>query len=293
MPRLLPIDSSFPQQHSVLWLLEPPSSSAHSLCERVFEGTYDKPFIVDSWPWRFLHFDFESVQSVMLLEDPDKLCFAYTRKMMMFLLFNRTPQRILLLGLGGGSLAKFCYRHLYPAALTAVEINPAIIVLREEFRIPADDTRFRVLCADGASYLSHLPRSKDVILVDACDRQGVAPQLDSIEFYQNARRCLSPEGVFVSNLCGDWKSCASHLRKIADVFGDNLLALNVRSSRNVIVFAFKEPRDDFDWDHLQRMAVDLKCHYGLNFQRYVRRMALDWSLHRWHDAIARSRLRML
>jgi spermidine synthase len=281
LSRLMAIDSPFPKQASVLRLLEPPGSSSQSLYESVVSGTYDKPFIVDCWPWRYLHFDFHSVQSAMHLADPDKLCFAYTRKMMLFLLFNRTPRRILLLGLGGGSLAKFCYRWLPHSAVTAIEINPTIIALRKEFRIPEDDERFRVLCADGSTYVAHLPRSKDVILVDACDAQGVAPQLDCIEFYENARRCLSPGGVFVSNLCGDWKNCASHLRKIADVFGDDLLALKVRDSRNLIVIAFKEPRAEFDWDRLQRMAIDLKRHLGLNFERYLRRMAQDWSLHKW------------
>jgi spermidine synthase len=289
MARLIAIEQALPQQYGLLRLLEPPGSSSRSLCERVFNGTYDKPFIVDSWPWRFLHFDFESVQSVMHLANPDELCFAYTRKMMMFLLFNQTPQRILLLGLGGGSLAKFCYRRLPDSAVTAVEINPTIVALRDEFLIPEDDERFRVLCADGASYVAQSSRCKDVILFDACDRQGIAPQFNAVEFYQNARRCLSPDGVFVANLCGDWKDCASHLRKIADTFGDDLLALKVRASRNLIVFAFKEHRGDFDWDRLQRKAVDLKGHLGLNFERYVRRMSLDWSLRKWRGAIARPR----
>jgi spermidine synthase len=284
MPRLFAIESPFPEEHGVLHLLEPPGSCPQSLRERLFAGTYDKPFIVDSWPWRFLHFDFDSVQSAMHLEDPDKLCLAYTRKMMTFLLFNRTPKRILLLGLGGGSLAKFCYRRLRSAAITVIEINPAIIALREEFRIPADDERFRVVRADGSAYVARLPACKDVILVDACDREGVAPQLDAVEFYQDAHHCLSPGGVLVINLCGEWKCCASHMRKIHDVFGDDFLALKVRSARNVIVFAFKERRAEIDWDRLNIMAVNLKRRLGLDFPQYVRRIALDWSLRKWQDA---------
>jgi len=273
----------------VLRLLEPPGSCRQSLCERVFDGTYDKPFIVDSWPWRYLHLDFESVQSAMHLEDPDKLCLAYTRKMMAFLLFNRTPKRILLLGLGGGSLAKFCYRRLHRATVTVIEINPAIIALREQFRIPPDDERFRVIRGDGSAYVAHLPPRKDVILVDACDRQGVAPELDAIEFYQNTQRCLAPRGMLVINLCGDRKCCASHLRKIRDVYGDAFLALKVKSSRNVIVFAFKARRARIDWDRLNIMAVNLKCRLGLNFPQYVNRMALEWRLRKWQ--IARSCVR--
>jgi spermidine synthase len=269
------MESPLPEQHSMLRLLEPPGSCRKALWERLFDGTYDKPFIVDSGVRRFLHFDLDAVQSAMHLAHPDRLSLAYTRKMMAFLLFNRAPARILLLGLGGGSLAKFCYRHLPNAAVTAVEVNPDVIALREEFRIPPDDDRFRVICADGAAYVARLSRSKDVILADACDRVGIAPELDAIEFYQDAHRGLSRGGVFVTNVCGDMNCCTAHVVKIRDVFGDGCMTLQVRSAGNVIVFAFKEGRPELDWEQLEAAAVDLKRTFGLDFPRYLRRIALD------------------
>src|SRR6185312_6391242 len=217
--RLLAIASPFPEAHSVLRLLEPPGSCHKTLWERLSDGTYDKPFIVDSGPRRFLHFDLETVQSAMRLDDPDRLSLRYTRKMMAFLLFNRAPERILLLGLGGGSLAKFCYQRLPFTALTAVEVNPDVIALREEFRIPCDDSRFRVICANAVTYGARLNRSKHVILADACDRAGIAPEINEIEFYQHAPRCLSPGGVFVINMCSDIDRCLAHLAKVRAALG--------------------------------------------------------------------------
>jgi spermidine synthase len=283
--QLLAIESPFPEAHSMLRLLEPPSSCHKALWERLFDGTYNKPFIVDSGPRRFLHFDLDSVQSAMHLEDPHKLTLAYTRKMMAFLLFNRAPARILLLGLGGGSLVKFCHRRLPRTALTAVEMNPHVIALRDEFRIPPDDDRFRVICADAATYVERLKRSKDVILADACDRTGIAPELDAIEFYRNGHRCLSPGGVLVSNMCSDINNCAAHLTKIRKVFGDDFMTLQVRPHGNVIVFAFKEPRPAIDWERLAAVAVDLKRRYRLDFPRYARRLAIDRKLRRWQQLI--------
>ncbi len=275
-PRLFAVEGSLPEQQCVLRLLEPPGSCPQTLWQRVFDGSYDKPFIVDSGLLRFLHFDLQCVQSAMHLEDPDKLNLAYTRKMMAFLLFNHAPRRILLLGLGGGSLAKFCYRRLPCTAVTAVEVNPDVIALREEFLIPPDDDRFRVIRADGAMYVARLPPCKDVILADACDREGVAPQLDAIEFYENARRCLSRGGVFVTNLCGDLYDRAAHFLKILDVFGDEFMTLRVKPDGNVIVLAFKERRPEIDWEHLEAAAEELKRRLGLDFPRYV----LDWKLGR-------------
>jgi spermidine synthase len=281
--RLLAIESPFPEAHSILRLLEPPGSCHKALWERLFDGSYDKPFIVDSGLRRFLQFDLDCVQSAMYLDDPLKLTLAYTRKMMAFLLFNRAPERILLLGLGGGSLAKFCHRRLPRTVLTAIEVNPDVIALREEFRIPPDDDRFRVICADGATYVGRLKRSKDVILADACDRRGIAPELDAIEFYRDAHRCLTPGGVLVTNMCSDMSNCAVHVTKIRQVFGDDFMTLQVRPHGNVIVFAFKEPRPAIDWDGLEATAVDLEHRYPLDFPRYVRGLAIDWKLRRWEQ----------
>ena len=285
-PRLLTIESPFPEQHHRLRLLEPPDSCHESLWGRLFSRTYDKPFIIDSGSQRRLQFDLYTVQSAMLREDPDRLILAYTRKMMTFLLFNRTPARILLLGLGGGSLAKFCYRRLPYSAIKAVEVNADVIALRDAFRIPPDDARFRVFRADAADYVAHLGCSEDVILADACDREGIAPKLDSVQFYQDVRRCLAGGGVFVANMCGDDDRWTAHVDKIRTVFGDELMTLQVRPNGNVIVFAFKERHLEIDWHQLESAAVDLKRKFGLDFPRYIRRIAINWKLRRWQHLFA-------
>jgi spermidine synthase len=273
--RLLAIESPFPDANVKLRLLEPPDSCHEALREQVYSGSYDKPFVVDNGPRRFLHFDFGAIQSVMELSNPIRLALAYTRKMMAFLLFNRDPKRILLLGLGGGSLAKFCYANLPAASLTAVEVNQDVIALRDEFGVPADDHRFRVISVDGAAYISILTHDKDVILADACDRKGIAAELGSTEFYRNARRGLAANGVFVANICGDKDSVAAHLARLRDAFDDQILTLPVRADGNIIVFGFKERLPELDWERMETGAADLKERFHLDFPRYARRLAVD------------------
>jgi spermidine synthase len=269
-----------------LRLLEPPDSCKPTLCARVLTGTYRKPFIIDRKQHRSLHFDLETVQSAMNLKDPDALSLAYTRKMMAFLLFQRDPERVLLLGLGGGSLAKFCYRRLLHATITAVEVNPDVIALREEFRIPTDDDRFRVICANGASYLKGSGRSKDVILADACNRDGTAPECDTIEFYERARQRLTDQGMFVTNMCNDTLRCAVQLAKIRTVFGSEPLVLRAGPRGNIILFAFKGKVSEINWEHLEAVAVELKTQFELDFPRYVRRLATYWKVRRWSRLFA-------
>lgn len=262
----------------MLRLLEPPGSCRETLREKVYSGSYDKPFVVDTGTRRFLHFDFGAVQSAMDLSSPGRLALAYTRKMMAFLLFNCAPERILLLGLGGGSLAKFCYANLPAASVTVAESNRHVIALRDEFNIPADDHRFRIVNVEGAAYVSGLTRSEDVILADACDRSGLAAEVDSVDFYRQARGHLSPGGVFVINLCGDRSSMAAHLTKLREAFEGQLLSLPVRNDANLIVFGFRERRVDLQRERIESLAPDLKRRFRLDFPRYVRRIAWDSGL---------------
>jgi spermidine synthase len=276
--RLLAIESPIADANTMLRLLEPIGSCHAELRDRVYSGSYDKPFVVDNGIRRFLHFGFGSIQSAMDLSNPGRLTLAYTRKMMAFLLFKCEPRRLLMLGLGGGSIAKFCYRHLPGATLRAVEVNADVIALRDEFGIPADDSRFRVIHADGADHLARVKTREDVILVDAFDREGKAEGLDSTEFYRLARSRLSACGVLVANLCGDHSSISNQMAKISEAFRDQLLTTRVRNDGNTIVFAFKGRRPVSRWTRIEKDAEDLKRRFRLDFPRYARRIAADSDL---------------
>ena len=269
---LLEIPTPFPLPNSRVLLLEPTGSYGPELSRQLLDGTYDKPFILDCGAQRFLHFDLDKVQSLMRCDDPDALCLRYTRKMMAFLLFNPQPRRILILGLGGGSLAKFCYRHLPSATITAVEIDPCVIALRDEFRVPPDDKRFRVLQGDGTRYVAPRGPRKDVILVDTYDCHGAAPGLASAQFYHHARHRLTLGGVLVMNIHGDACERTGQFAKIRGVFGKRIIALPVREDGNLIVMAFRTDEAIRNWARRERLALALEERFGLNFPRFVRKM---------------------
>jgi spermidine synthase len=269
---LLEIASPPPLAAGRLRLLEPVGSSHARLLEQLIDGTYNKPFIEDCGPLRYLHFDLDNVQSVMRLDDPDALCLAYTRKMMAFLLFNSQPRRILQLGLGGGSLAKFCYRYLPEALITVLEIDPDVLALREEFRVPLDDQRFRVVEGNGVEYVAGRAPRDDIILVDACDRNGLSPTLLAPDFYSNLRRRITTSGVLVVNICGDETDAESHLARIRGVFGQRLITLPAKEDGNLIVLGFRTEPRVWNGVELDAHARRLEERFGLAFPRYVRQM---------------------
>lgn len=204
-----------------------------------------------------LSFESSLIQSCMRLDAPDELVLDYTRAMMGFLLLNPVPQAILMIGLGGGSMLKYLHRHLPHADITAVEVHQGVIDLRQDFHIPPDDERMRIVCADGALFLASPPRHYDVILVDGFTGTGMPPSLCSRAFYQHCRQALTPPGLLVANVQADSAEEKLIAKRLAKVFDDGLALVESDEGGNLIALA--GPRDamaqcglEFDarWDRL-------------------------------------------
>jgi len=199
-----------------------------------------KPFVHETRKMKSLHFSIAEVQSCMDLAAPDSLDLAYTRTMMGFLLFHPAPLRIGMVGLGGGSLAKFCYRHLPQADITVLEINPHVIALRQDFSLPEDDARFRVIRADGSRYVRAHENAFDVLLVDGYDCDGLPGALSSKRFYDDVFDCLRPSGVMAANIHLENQEFSLLVARVGRSFNHRPLAVNEHESGNAIVFARKD-----------------------------------------------------
>jgi spermidine synthase len=182
-----------------------------------------------------------NVQSEMLLSRPARLVLAYTRAMMCFALFVPRPRHIVMVGLGGGSLAKFCYRHFPEARITVLELRADVIALREQFLVPPDDARFRVVHADAADWLAGQRDPADVIVVDGFDEAGLPRALCSSRFYADCRRNLRNGGVLVANIFSYDPHYAAMLGRLRLVFDDRLCWFDKVAGNNRIVFAVKAP----------------------------------------------------
>jgi spermidine synthase len=187
-----------------------------------------------------LRFDMATVQSAMRLNNPNALELEYTRTMMRCLLFNATPKSMLMIGMGGGSLAKYAHHTLPQTDITVVEINPHVVALRDRFLLPPDGPRFRVLQADGADYVrdaAKLSTRYDTILVDAFHFDGAPAAISSKAFFQACRALLSKHGVLVMNLESEPGQCQPVLARMGDAFDGAVSSVLIDSSGNRIAFA--------------------------------------------------------
>jgi spermidine synthase len=198
---------------------------------------FEKPIVQETASVKSMMFSDIDIQSRMSVERPDELQFEYTRLMMGVLLFQPQPKRMLMVGLGGGSLAKFCYKHLPDAHITVVEINPHVIALRQSFHIPDDDARFQVLQMDAADFMAQTDQNFDVVLVDGFDPQGQPEQLCSPQFYSDCRRVLHAGGVVVVNLHRLSAYRDVYVDRLDAAFNGALWVVNAPGTTNCVVFA--------------------------------------------------------
>jgi len=252
-----------------LFLLEPPTACAGELRCRLLDETYGRPYVVDDGDWRYLHFDQRLVQSAMRLAAPNALEVRYTQKMMSCLLFRPQPRRIVLIGLGGGSLAKFCHVRLPAAQVCVVESNRDVIALRDAFQVPADGPRFEVVEADGAAYLAGAGKGIDLLLVDAFDRHGFADSLATEAFFGQAGAKLAGGGVLAVNLAGDKQRYVGVVATAMQVFDDRCILLPVREDDNRVLLAFNDAAFQPDWRRLRNRARELRARHGLDFPAFL------------------------
>lgn len=267
-PPLLELPGRVAGEAVTVRVLEPAHSDPARLYEKIQAGRYTRPFIIDDGETRQLLFGLDFIQSSMRIDEPYALDFAYTRKMMAFLLFVPDPGHVLMVGLGGGSLAKFCHRHLPRARLTVVEVDPDVIALRGEFGIP-DDPRLAIVQADAADYLPAAEGDTDVLLLDGFDCNGIAPAFLSRGFYRMARRRLRPGGLLVANFAGPRKYWSRHLAFLNEAFDGQVQLGTVAGGDNHIAFAFDEAGCTIDRQQLEARAAVLADQFPLDFPAIV------------------------
>lgn len=227
-------------------------------------------YIAEKFGVRTLHIGSDTVQSAMRINAPNDLELSYTRSMMGFLLFNEKPQSVLVIGLGGGSVAKFI-RHRMPwVKIRVIEINERVLtVARRYFAVPENDERFEVIIGDGAEFVSRPDVSADVLLVDGYDGESHVEAVSTLAFYRDCHARLNPAGLLVVNLWGGDREFNETLKRIELAFPAGTLCLPAERPGNVIVFGFRTEPGNVLWSELETRAARLTTQYELEFARFV------------------------
>ncbi|WP_068639634.1 spermidine synthase [Thauera butanivorans] len=236
---------------------------------------------------RYLHFGSDWVQGAMRIRKPDALELAYTREMMAGLLLRdglaedtgRWPKKVLIIGLGAASLAKFVYRHCPQARIRVVEIAPTVVAAaRQFFKLPAEDARFSIHVGCGAQYVLEKDETWDYILVDGFDRNARAGALDTLPFYQAVRSRLSGQGLMAVNLFGRSRGYKASVERLLKAFDDRVVAFPSCDSGNVVAFAADGEAIERPLAELRERARLLKTTTGLDLGPTITRLEQSGSV---------------
>ncbi|MEE9336539.1 MAG: spermine synthase [Methylococcaceae bacterium] len=231
--------------------------------------------IVDTKGIRALHFGSSSRQSTMILDEPEQLHSLYAKAMMGLLLFNDSPEDILMIGLGGGAIAKYLLHQFSQCKIKVVEYRSSVLkVAYSHFDLPFDH-RLKVKIGCGGEYVSQqskkLEEKHDIMVIDAYDHEGMALEVSSEKFFDNCRTLLKDDGLLAINLWGTNKDLFKEVAwNMGRIFEWKILFLPVRKRGNIIGFAFRENAPKYTIKQLREKAKHLEQHYQIDFPIFVR-----------------------
>ena len=230
----------------------------------------------DDGPVRHLHLDSQWIQGSMLMDAPNVLVHEYVQRMMAWLLLtdlDTVPKlQALQLGLGAGSLTKFCHK-VVRMKTCAIEINPQVIrACRGWFKLPLDNSRVQVILGDAALEILN-PKwwgAVDALQVDLYDHEAAGPVLDTEAFYRDCRRLLTPTGCMTVNLFGRSSNFQRSSDKIAAAFGrDAIWAFKATREGNTVVLAQRTASRPKRAELVARAEI-IQARWGLPANQWVR-----------------------
>lgn len=222
---------------------------------------------------RSLHLGSPTIQSSMRVKDPYALVLAYSWGMMSSLLFKPDIKNTVLVGLGGGSIAKYVWKYCPQIRQTVIELNPQVIqVARSHFFVPDDDTQLQIIAGDGIAYIQQHPGSCDWLMMDAFGSTGLPPDFCTQAFFDDCAEALLPDGLLAINLWGSDKNFDIYLQRMARSFEQRVLMMPTGKPGNIIVFGFKPELPIPDLAILRKRAQEAAHTHSIAFPDLIDRL---------------------
>lgn len=163
------------------------------------DSPYQQVRVRDDQLFRYLVLD-RTFHAVMWKADPLPLFLPYSQLMVASLALAPEPRRGLILGHGGGSLAKWLARYWPELELDVVEFDPAVVRMAEDYFDYRPPANHHVHVKDGRAFLHGTDHQYDLIWIDAFARHMIPFHLTTVEFFALVRAHLRPDGVVAVNL---------------------------------------------------------------------------------------------
>jgi spermidine synthase len=141
-------------------------------------------------------------QTCVSLKNPDHLVFDCSKMMLGALYLQPQPDKILIIGLGGGTLPSTLSRILPNAKIDTVEIDPAVVRVAQKYFDFHITSMMNVSEEDGRVFIKRAIRkgvNYDLIMLDAFDHEYIPEHLLTQEFLREVKKVMTPGGVLTAN----------------------------------------------------------------------------------------------
>ena len=195
---------------------------------------------------RYMYFD-RTLQSAMTLKDPTALRLIYSRYTSLGFAFRADAKRMLLIGLGGGSIPKKLNKEFPNMEIDAVELDPEVIKLAKDHFNIKEGKQLRLHAQDGRLFLTRTQNQYDIIMLDAYFTDAMPFHLATRQFFELAQKKLTPNGIVVANLIS---AVTGPSGKIARAFTRTLRQVYPQT----YIFASRRP-DNVSLETIQNVIV--------------------------------------
>ncbi|WP_443147766.1 spermidine synthase [Nitrospira sp.] len=163
------------------------------------DSPYQQVRVSENDLFRYLILD-NTFHAVMWKATPESLALPYSQVMMGVLPIVEKPKRGLILGHGGGSLAKWLGKNWPDLELDVVEMDPSVVRAAERYFGYTPPLNHHVYVEDARTFLRKNPFQYDVVWVDVFARHLIPFHVTTREFFEELREHVHPEGAVAVNL---------------------------------------------------------------------------------------------
>ncbi|MGB1262980.1 MAG: spermidine synthase [Cognaticolwellia sp.] len=225
-------------------------------------------------------------QSCMLVDDPQRLVFNYTKLLFSSLLVTPEPERILIIGLGGGTMSNTLHQLFPEASITNVEIDPAVIKVARDYFSFFENERITASAQDGRIFVKRATIKKqqyDWIILDAFNGDYIPEHLMTQEFLQETKQLLSEDGVLAANTFSASELYHFESATYKAVFGDFFNVRNNNNSNRIILASKKPlPHDEVIAERAKSLDAKLKV-FDVNIKAISRKITSTATTQDWPE----------
>jgi len=210
---------------------------------------YRNILVEDKGDLRCLKFNVKSSktrQSCLSKSQPEKLVFNYTKQLLTGLLVNPEPKRILIIGLGGGTMSNTLHQLVPASHIDNVEIDQSVIKVARQYFGFLENEQIKTYSQDGRVFVKRAALKKqeyDWIILDAFNGDYIPEHLMTKEFLEEVKSLLSNKGILTANTFSSSELYGYESATYKAVFGDFYQVTN-RDNNNRIILARKNGLDE-------------------------------------------------